>query len=81
MKIKVLLFARLRDLAGVESVELEVAPGSTVGQLWHQLQTSHPSLATFSPPPLAAVNQEYAGPETSLFPAAEVAFLPPVSGG
>ena len=80
MKVKVLLFARLRELAA-ESVDLEVPEGATVADVWRKLQADFPSLAAYTHPPLAAVEQEYAAPDTPVLAGKEIAFFPPVSGG
>lgn len=81
MIVKVLLFARLRELAGNDAMKLEMSQGATLGELWNQLQEGFPSLRAFNHPPLMAVNQEYASPERVLAEEDEVAFFPPVSGG
>ena len=79
--MRVLLFARLRELSGVDCMEMEVPEGTTLGELWRQLQTVTPPLRVFTHPPLMARNLEYAGADTPLSVNDEVAFLPPVSGG
>jgi len=81
MRIRVLFFARLKDLSGTSSLDLEVPEGATVGEVWRCLQALTPSLGAFPRPPLAARNLEYAGVDTPLSGDDEVAFLPPVSGG
>jgi molybdopterin converting factor subunit 1 len=81
MRVRVLFFARLRDLAGCEAMEMEVPIGTTLGELWQLLQAGTPNLRVFTTPPLMARNLEYAAPETSLTGDEEIAFLPPVSGG
>jgi molybdopterin synthase catalytic subunit len=81
MKVRVLLFARLKELVGSDSVEMEVPEGATLGDLWRRIQTVTPSLQAFPHPPLMARNLEYAGADTPLTGDEEVAFLPPMSGG
>jgi molybdopterin converting factor subunit 1 len=81
VKVKVLLFARLREIVGSDAMELDVTEGATLGELWNRLQESFPSLLAFAHPPLMAVNQEYASPDRALEGEDEVAFFPPVSGG
>jgi molybdopterin converting factor subunit 1 len=79
--VRVLLFARLRELVGRDALEMEVPDGTTLGGVWAALQQSTPALRAFRLPPLMACDQEYAAPETVPREGAEVAFLPPVSGG
>jgi molybdopterin converting factor subunit 1 len=79
--VRVLLFARLRELVGSEALELELKEGATLGELWSGLQNRFPPLAGFARPPLMAVNQVYASPDRTLTAEDEIAFFPPVSGG
>lgn len=81
MKVRVLLFAVLRDLTGVESLEVELAEGAGPADAWRELRSRHATLAPFQEPPLAAVNEEYATPGVVLHDGDELAFIPPVSGG
>ena len=78
--VRVRFFARLRELAGVEIEALQVAPASTLMELYEDLRRRHPGL-----PPhelvRAALNQEFAEWEARISDGDEVAFIPPVSGG
>ena len=77
----VLLFARARELAGADAVEVELPSAATVGDLRKKLSESHPHLANLLVRCAVAVNNEYAGDEAPLPANAEVALVPPVSGG
>ena len=81
MRVKLLYFAILRDLIGSAEEEKEIAAGTTAGQLWSELRAAHPGLQPFRMPPMIAVNERYAAPETQLTAGDVVAFIPPVSGG
>ena len=81
MRVKVRLFASLRETAGVPAVELELAPGATAETAWQRLAASFPALASRRPSLLASVNRSYARFDTVLQDADEVVFIPPVSGG
>jgi molybdopterin converting factor subunit 1 len=81
MTYRVHLFARAKDLAGAESVCVELADGATVGELRRQLAAAYPALAGLLERSAIAVNDEFAGESLVLPGAAEVAVLPPVSGG
>jgi MoaE-MoaD fusion protein len=81
MRVKVLFFGMLKDLAGKDSDTLELSDGARVEDL---LQFWRGSIARFSEyeKSLAlAVNQQYAPASTVLRDGDEVAVLPPVSGG
>ncbi|RME61740.1 MAG: molybdopterin converting factor subunit 1 [Caldilineae bacterium] len=79
MKVKIVLFAGLRQAAGFKQRDLALPEGATVGDLLAQLADEGAGWLqrTF----YIAVNQEYAGRDAVLHDGDEVAFLPPVSGG
>jgi len=81
MMVRVRLFARARDLAGADTVDVELPPGSTVGELRRQLAMDRPALAGIVARSALAVNDEFAEDSLTLPLVAEVALLPPVSGG
>jgi molybdopterin converting factor small subunit len=81
MKITVHLFARARDLAGAESVVVDLGPGAAVADLRRRLGETCPALVSILRHSALAVNNEYAGDDVPLPAEAEVALLPPVSGG
>jgi molybdopterin converting factor subunit 1 len=81
MTIRVRLFARARELAGADAVEIDLPPGGLVADLRAQLSKSCPALRPLLTRSAVAVNEEFAGDELVVPPAAEVALLPPVSGG
>ena len=81
MKVRVKLFAILRERAGAAELTKELADGSTVAQLWENLQKEHPKLAGPTFRLLYAVNQTYVTPQEVLKDGDEVAIIPPVSGG
>lgn len=81
MTTRVRLFARGRDLAGTDALTVELPPGATVAELRRRLVAQCPRLAGFVDRCAVAINDEFAE-ETLTVPAdAEVALLPPVSGG
>ncbi len=81
MNVRIKLFAILRERAGVAEVSKEIAPGSSVADLWHQLQKDYPKLDVPGIRLLYAVNRNYVGVDHQLADNDEVVFLPPVSGG
>ena len=81
MKIRVKLFAILRERAGTALVDKELPDGSTVADLWRELQKDYPKLDVPGIRMLYAVNQNYVGLEQALKDQDEVVFIPPVSGG
>jgi len=81
MKATIKLFAGARELAGQEQIELELPTAATVAQLRAALLAASPALAPLLPHALFAINTHYATDETSIPDGAEIACIPPVSGG
>lgn len=81
MKVRVKFFAILRERAGTSEVEKEIAAGSTVTDLWRQLQKDYPKLDVPGIRLLYAVNRDYVNMDQKLNDRDEVVFIPPVSGG
>lgn len=81
MKVTVRFFASLVELAGTAEETVEVAESAAVEQLWASLVERHPRLGGMGYRPLVACDRSYADWDAPLAGVAEVAFLPPVSGG
>ena len=81
MRVRVKLFARLRDIAGTDELTRDVAPGATIGALWKQLAREFPDLGQYERSISSALNADYARMDAAVQDGDEVAFLPPVSGG
>jgi len=81
MKLCVLLFSAAREIAGCDSVELNLRESATVAQARAALFQSLPALATRNGILLWAVNNEYAPDDRVLQQTDVVACFPPVSGG
>ncbi len=80
MSIQILYFAGAREAAGASRETLERAP-ATVAELRRALEGAHPALARILPRCRIAVDQEFAPDDAPLRDGAEVAIVPPVSGG
>lgn len=81
MKVRLLFFAVLRDIAGSDQQELALDEGTTAAEVWESLRRSYGKLADYSRPPMIAINESYAAPDTMLRDGDELAFIPPVAGG
>jgi molybdopterin converting factor subunit 1 len=81
VRVKVRLFARLRDIVGVAELEQDVAARATIRDVWAGLVAAHPELARYAATLSCARNADYARMDAVLGEDDEVAFLPPVSGG
>ena len=81
MKIRLLAFASASDALGTGETEMELPDGADVARLRALLEERHPELGPLWGRLAVAVDGEIAGPRTPLSEGAEVALLPPVSGG
>jgi len=76
MKVSVRLFAGLRERAGTGRRELELPEGARLGDVWAALELGEEPAGL-----LYALDKAYAERDTVLAEGAEVALIPPVSGG
>jgi molybdopterin converting factor subunit 1 len=79
--MNVLLFARARDLIGADRVEIAAPEPATVGELRRRLIDRYPNAAGLLEKSAFAGNDEFADDRAAIPFGAEVALLPPVSGG
>lgn len=80
-KIKVRLFAILRERVGESAITLTVSGGITVNQLNSEILKKYPELKSFSNKFVTSVNCKISTGDTIITSKDEVALLPPVSGG
>jgi molybdopterin synthase catalytic subunit len=76
MKVRIRLFAGLRERAGADQVELDLPEQASVRDALDRLGG-----ITSDVPVVMAINQEYADESTVLSAGDELALIPPVSGG
>ena len=81
MKARLQMFAVARQMAGREVLELELPAAATVADLRRELAIAVPALASFIDHLQFAVNADYASDATPIPPNADLACIPPVSGG
>jgi molybdopterin converting factor subunit 1 len=81
MIVRVKLFAVAKQAAGADAIAIEVADEATVADVRRALIAAVPSLAPAAKFLLFAVDAEYAGDQTPVAAASEIACIPPVSGG
>ena len=81
MKVKLLLFASLKDIAGRRDLEMELDDGSTLQEVTEKLASLYPEIGRMRNSVRIAINQEFADENSSLNNGDEIAFLPPMSGG
>jgi molybdopterin converting factor subunit 1 len=81
MRVRVLYFARVAEIAGCAGEEIQVDDGACAGDVLAEVARRHPEMARPDFKPLLAVNRRHADPGLTLADGDEVAVFPPVSGG
>lgn len=81
LSIRILLFARARDLAGTPELHWECPVGMTVADLKQRLGLEIPKIAGLLDYSAISINCDYAHASQVIPANAEIAIIPPVSGG
>lgn len=81
VRVRALLFARLREQAGTGTVQLELPGDATAGSAYQALKLLHPRLEPDRDRVRVARNQSFCAWDDRLEDGDEIAFIPPVSGG
>jgi molybdopterin synthase catalytic subunit len=81
MRVRVRLFAILRERAGWRERDIELADGATIADAWQQLVQANPALAPSRDSLRFALNRAYAAPTDALAEGDELVLIPPVAGG
>jgi molybdopterin converting factor small subunit len=78
--VTVQLFASYAELLGASTIELSLAPNSTVNDLIHRIRLL-PGASLLPAAPRVAVNRTFAPADQRLQSNDEIALIPPVAGG
>ena len=81
MKVRIRLFAMLREKAGWRERELELPAGASIDDAWRRLSTEVPALEGTRESVRFALNRKYAAADQQLSDGDELALIPPVAGG
>ena len=81
MKVEVRLFARYREAAGRDRVEIDLPEGGTVETAWEAVSRRFPALGQYRPFTLFALREDYVSADHRLGEGDELCLFPPVSGG
>lgn len=81
MNVRVLFFAQVRERVGVADAELALAAGSRVRDALAALEREYPAIAPLRAHLAVAVNGQLVPADAPIPDGAELAVLPPVSGG
>ncbi|MDP9017907.1 MAG: MoaD/ThiS family protein [Candidatus Eremiobacteraeota bacterium] len=79
--VRILAFARVRELIGMTDYEVDLPVGASIQELFEMLVSQTPDLAQFRASIRFARNGEIVDAGTELTRGDEIALLPPVGGG
>ena len=80
-RVTVRLFARFRELAGNNAIDLLLSPNATVGDVRRELKRVWPDAISLLVASAIAVNDDYATDDRKIATNDDVSLIPPVSGG
>ena len=81
MKVRVQFFSRLRDLAAVQDMELELPEGTTAADLLERLYLRTPALRDWDQSILVAAGVEFVRRDYLVQCGDDISIMPPVQGG
>jgi molybdopterin converting factor subunit 1 len=81
MTVSLRFFASLREAVGQKEMCLDMADGATIDDLKARLSLDFPKLEAMLPRVVCAIDDEYVASDERLRDGAQVALIPPVSGG
>lgn len=81
MRLRVLAFARVRELLGESAFDLDVGEGSTAADVWSALERRSSALQDLAGSTRVARNGRVVALTERLEEGDELALLPPVGGG
>ena len=81
MKIQVQFYAQLRDLAGRQTLDVDLAEGTAVSDLLEQIYRKVPVLRSHDKSILFGAGVEFVDRNYRLKSGDEISIMPPVQGG
>ena len=81
MKVHVQFYSQLRDLAGAQSVEVDLAEKAIVADLLEEVYEKAPALRSRDKSILVGAGVEFVDRNYEIKPDDEIALMPPVQGG
>jgi molybdopterin synthase catalytic subunit len=81
MNVTVRLFASVRELVGARTVSMQLDDGARVSELKRRFGEAYPAVEPLLKTLVFAVDDEFVAFDETLHDGAEVALIPPVSGG
>ena len=81
MKVRVQFYSQLRDLTGVQELDLDLPDKATVNDLLERIYQQTPALRSRDKSILVGAGVEFVDRKYELKPGDEIAIMPPVQGG
>jgi molybdopterin converting factor small subunit len=81
MNVRIKLFAVAKELAGNDELLLKLPEGATIADVERAVIVAEPALAKIVPHSLWAIGTEYVAADAPVTQHADIALIPPVSGG
>jgi molybdopterin converting factor small subunit len=81
MKIRVQFYAQLRELTGIQELDVELSQGATVRELLEKIYAQQPALRAYDRSILIGAGLEFVDRNYKPNPGEEIAIMPPVQGG
>ena len=81
MKVRVQFYAQLRDVAGVQTTDVDLGDDARVSDLLDSVYGKFPALRAHDKTVLVGVGVEFVDRNQKLKPGEEISIMPPVQGG
>ena len=81
MNVRVQFYSQLRDLSGVEALNVDLAGRSTVRELLENIYEQKPALRAHDKSILVSAGVEFVDRDYVIQPGDEISIMPPVQGG
>ena len=81
MNVRVQFYAQLRELIGIDELDLELPEGATVRELLENIYAQKPALRAHDKSILVGAGLEFVNRNYKLNRGEEIAIMPPVQGG
>jgi MoaD family protein len=81
VQVRVQFYSQVRDLAGGQTLDVDLAHGATVADLLEQLYAQIPALRVHDKTILVGAGVEFVDRHYQIKPGDEIAIMPPVQGG
>ena len=81
MKVRLQLYSQLRDLAGIQTVDVDLTNGAAVSDLLEHVYAKFPALRSHDKNILVGAGVEFVDRSYKLKPDEEISIMPPVQGG